>query len=240
MKFLPATALSIAALGMLVAGLSADGQTQTQPPPQAPPYAGSEPAQTNTYVGGGWGGYGGGYHSSTAAGDALQGMASAISAQGSKNLNDSLALRNVEEARSANIDNRAKHVEEYRWRKDSAVARQQQQLAEMHAESMKRLEKKRLQPLTVDQYNPTTGVVHWPMLCADPAYKEHREKIDQLLATRAHYGELNMEQFMQLENEIKEFRYAITADRKKYPKPPVDQALRFLLSMHKDLNAQFG
>lgn len=243
MKLVSVVTFSVATLlgALLVPSLSSHGQTQTQPPAQAPPYQGSQPSQyTPYYGGGGWGGYGPSYHSSTAAGDAMQGMASAISAQGSKNLNDSLALRNVEAARSANIDNRSKYVEEYRWREDSAKARQQQQIAEMHAESMKRLENKRLKPLTAEQYNPTTGTVNWPMLCRDPAYNEYRNALDGLLAKRAQYGGLSMEEFMEVEKQIKDFRGAITADRKKYPKGPVDQALRFLLSMHHDLNEQFG
>ncbi|MCO6042652.1 hypothetical protein NG895_01915 [Aeoliella sp. ICT_H6.2] len=226
---------------LLIPCLPTHGQTQTQPPPQAPPYAGSEPSQyTPYYGGGGWGGNGGGYHSSTAAGDAMQGMASAISAQGSKNLNDSLAARNIEAARSANIDNRSKHVEQYRWREDSAKARQQQEIDAMKAKNASWLDKKKLKPLTTEQYNPTTGTVNWPMLCSDSAYDQYRNKINELLAKRAQYGGLSMDEFMDLEKQIKDFRGAITADSKKYPKAAVSQALRFLLSMHHDLNEQFG
>ncbi len=110
------TALGVLAL-LLTPALPALGQTQTEPPPPAPYYPGTGPAE-NTNVYGGGGGWGGGYHSSTAAGDQLQGMASAISAQGQKNLNDSMAVRNLTAARSAQIDNQVKHTEAYRWRRE--------------------------------------------------------------------------------------------------------------------------
>ncbi len=238
MKLLNICNATVAATICIALAQPSDGQTQTQPPPPDPVYQGSQPAvNTNVYGGGGWGG---GYHSSTAAGDALQGMGAAISAQGQANLNNSLALRNVEAARSANIDNQVKYTEAYRWRVDSARERQQQQIAEHRAKMEPWLAKKRLKPLTTEQYNPTTGVVQWPMLCRDPAYASYREKLDELLAKRAQYGGLEMSEFVEVEKQIKDFRMAITADRKKYPTKAVDQALRFLLSMHHDLNEQFG
>ncbi|MDA8745417.1 hypothetical protein N9N28_12355 [Rubripirellula amarantea] len=226
-------------LGLLSVPMTASWGQQ-QPPPTAPTYQGSQPAQnSNVYGGGGWGG---GYHSSTAAGDAMQGMSSAISAQGQKNLNDSLALRNLTAARSSSIDNQVKHTEAYRWREDSAKQRQQQQIAEHRAKMEPWLAKKRLQPLTSQQYDRTSGTVHWPMLCADPAYEAYRKRLDELLAKQADYGALSMEEYMEVEKTIKDWRMAITADSKtkNYPADPVGQALRFLLSLNHGLNEQFG
>jgi hypothetical protein len=219
-------------------GMSASGQIQGEPPAAAPTYGGTQPAEnTNVYGGGGWGG---GYHSSTAAGDAMQGMSSAISAQGQKNLNDSMALRNLSAARSSSIDNQVKHTQAYRWRSDTAKQRQQQQIAEHDAKEAPWLAKKRLHPLTPQQYDATTGTVNWPMLCSAEAYTSYRTKLNQLFAKRAQSGALSMDEFMEVEKQIKDWRMAITADRAKYPSAAVEQALRFLLSLNHDLNEQFG
>ncbi|QDT01577.1 hypothetical protein [Adhaeretor mobilis] len=211
---------------------------QTQPPPSAPTYQGSAPAENaNVYGGGGWGG---GYHSSTAAGSALQGMSSAISAQGQKNLNDSLAARNLTAAASASIDNHTKYVEAQRWRMDSDKQRQQQEVAERQAKARVFNAKRAPHPLTPQQYDQTTGTVGWPMLCRDASYKSYQEKIDELLVKRAKYGSLQMEEFMAVEEQIKEWVAAITSDKNKYPLPAVKQALSFLHSLHLSLNEQFG
>ncbi len=45
---------------------------------------------------------------------------------------------------------------------------------------------------------------------------------------------------MQTEKLIKDWRMAITADSRKYPSDVVRQALRFLLSLNRGLNEQFG
>lgn len=234
-------AASGALLGMLALQSPPSlGQTVTQPPPQNESYQGTGPAvNTNVYGGGGWGG---GYRSSTATGDALQGMSSAISAQGQRNLNNSMAARNMTEARSSQIDNQNKYIESYRWRQDSAKQRQQEEIAEMTRKSAPKREKRRLKPLTAQQYNPTTGVVDWPMLCRDPSYDAYRTRLNELLNKRAMYGGLDMQEFMEVEKLIKDWRMAITEDSKTkgYPSNVVNQALRFLLSLNKDLNAQFG
>lgn len=231
---------SLVALGQLAS--QAPGQTQA-PPRTDPPFQGTGPATNTTVVGGGWGGaWGGGYRSSTAAGDAMQGMASAISAQGEANLNNSLAARNLEEAYSRALDNRQKHIETFRWREDSARQIQQQQMAEHRAEMEPWLAKQRLQPLTSAQFDPTSGVVEWPKLCLDPRYDKYRNRLNELFQKRSQYGALSMDEFTEVENLIKDWRGAITADSRteNWPSGPVSQALRFLLSLNRELNAQFG
>lgn len=226
-------------MGMIALSLTSFSQTQTMPPPSGSTYPGAGPAVNTNYYGSGWGG---GYRSSTAYGDALQGMSSAISAQGQKNLNDSMAVRNLTEARSSAIDNQNQYIESYRWRKDSAKARQDAEIAERTRQSAAKREKRKLKPLTVQQYDPTTGVVDWPMLCNDSAYDAYRKRLNELLNKQAMYGGLDMQEFMEVENLIKDWRAAITADSKEkgYPSNVVNQSLRFLLSLNKDLNAQFG
>lgn len=212
-------------------------QSQPQPPPAGPRYEGSLPAQDTTVYGGGWGG---GYRSSTAAGDALQGMSSAISAQGQKNLNDSLAALNLTAASSASIDNHVKYSQAEMWYSDTIKQRREQEFAESLAKHKAWHEKIAPRDLTPEQFDQTTGTVRWPMLCADPAYSEYRRPIDESLAKRARYGAISMQEFTTMEQSISDWRAAIRADKDKYPMPAVKQALRFLNSLSNSLNEQFG
>ncbi|MAT72193.1 MAG: hypothetical protein CMJ58_22020 [Planctomycetaceae bacterium] len=232
-----ATGLATHVLVLLLA-VSAGGQTQSEPPPSGPTYQGTAPAQgAPVYAGGGWGG---GYHSSTAAGDALQGMSSAISAQGQKNLNDSLAVRNLTAAASSSIDNQVKYTEAQRWRMDTDNQRREEKNAESIAKARAYNAKFARQPLTPQQYDQTTGTVRWPMLCMDASYADYRNKVDQLLAKRAQYGGISMEEFMEVEKQINAWRTQVRADKDKYPFSAVKQAVSFLNALDFTLNQQFG
>ena len=212
---------------------------QTEPPPRSQTYEGTAPAQNANFYGGG-GGWGGGYHSSTAVEGALQGMSSAISAQGQKNLNDSLALRNVAAAQDAEIDNYVKYTEAKRWRYDTQKQRREQETAERVAKYKDWHAKIAVQTLTPQQFNQASGTVRWPMVCTDKAYDDYRMKLDELFAKRAKYGAISMEEFTDVEKTVDDWRTAIRADQKKYPMSAVKQALSFLNSLTKTLNEQFG
>jgi len=222
---------------VLALAFSVWGQTEP-PPPSGSGFPVSPPAENaNIYAGGGWGG---GYHASTAAEGALQGMSSAISAQGQKNLNDSLAVGNLTAAASASIDNHVKYTQAQRWRMDTNKQRHDQEVAERRAKNASWHAKRLPKPLTTQQYNQASGTVNWPMLCRDPSYNDYRTKIDEFLGKRAKYGGLSMEEFTEVENLNTEWRRTITADRDKYPYAAVKQALQFLVSLHVDMNKQFG
>lgn len=210
------------------------------PPEQGQPYQGSEPASSSMFVGGYGGGWGGGYHSSTAAEGYLQGMSSVINAQGQANLNNSMAARNMQEAYNRALDNRVKQVETYRWRRDTALERQRQELSARRQESEARLSKRRLTDLTPNEFDPASGAVNWPALLREPAYDEYRERLDELMAKRAQYGALSMQEYTDAVTTIKDWRMAVTAVRKNYPYNAVGQALRFLLRLDREVDSQMG
>ena len=234
---LPSQILGSLTVAVLIATV-ASVWAQEPPPESSQNYPGSQPAVSNNVYGGG--GWGGGYHASTAAEGYLQGMASAIDAQGRANLNNSLAARNMQEAYNRALDNRVKQVDTYRWRRDTALQRQEQEMYERRQKNEKWLAKKRLSPLTPQEFDPATGKVTWPMLLQDPKWDEYRKPLDELLAKRAQYGALSMDEYTTAVDTIKDWRMAVTAVRKEYPYNAVGDALRFLLRLNREVNHDLG
>lgn len=185
-------------------------------------------------------GYDGGYHASTAAEGYARGMAEAIRAQGAKNLLDAKASKEYEDARDKYIDNRLKATQAYWDRKkiyDKEMAEQRYAEAQVRREHR---ERQVLKPLSPEDYNPTTGAIDWPMICKSDKYAEYRDPLTKLFGTRAQYGELSTDDYLQAKQLIKDFRAAITADKELYPKEAVSQSLRFLLNLNRELESNFS
>ncbi|QDU56278.1 hypothetical protein [Aeoliella mucimassa] len=211
-------------------------------PPSGQPYQGSSPATNNVYAGGGGygGGWGDGYHSSTAAEGYLRGMGAAISAQGQANLNNSMASRNMQESYNRALDNRVKQVDTYRWRRDTAEARQAQEQYERRQKTEQHLAKVKLKNLSDDQFNVATGEIAWPVLLRDSKWDEYRVPLEKLMSKRASYGALDMDEYTQAAKLIKDWRAAITAVKDDYPTTAVSAGLRFLLSLNRELDSMMG
>lgn len=185
-------------------------------------------------------GYDGGYHASTAAEGYARGMSEAIRAQGDKNLRDAQAADIGEDARSKYIDNRLKATEAYWERKkiyDQNMAEQRYAEAQVRREHRAR---NMLGPITNSDLDPTTGEVHWPMICRDDQYAEYREPLTQLFEKRGAQGELSTAEYMQAKQLIDDFHSAIHANKDTYPKKPLSQSLRFLLKLNRELESSFS
>ena len=125
------------------------------------------PANVSSY-GGGWSGYSGG---TTAAGSAMNGMASVISAQGQRNLSNSAAAVNMTQAQKNEIENRQQWTNTYF---DMRRVNQQQAAAvrgpSPTMEQIARMAKSaRPKQLGSNQMDYVTGQLRWPMLCSSPA-----------------------------------------------------------------------
>ncbi len=227
---------SLYLVGFLSIGVLSQALGQPQ---RGQTYQGSAPAgnSSSSYYGGG---YGGGYHSSTAAEGAMRGMGDVVRAQGESNLNNSMAARNMQEAYDRSLDNRVKEVETYRWRRDTALARQKEEIYEMRLKSEKQLAKVRLKPLDPREFNTSSGNIAWPMLLREPVYTEYRETLEHLFSKRATYGGLQMAEFTEATKIIKDWRSKITADKKNIPKAAMSPALRFLLRLDRELKSNLG
>jgi hypothetical protein len=167
--------------------------------------------------------WGGSYHASTAEESMANGMANVIQSAGQANLLNSAAARNYEEARSRDLDNRLKATNTYfEMRKMNREYTAQERGPKPSSEQMFRYARdrapNRLGPAELD---PLTGQISWPVILEDEAYKEYREKLDNLFAVRAKYhGQIAPDQYLELQQTAK----ALDAELKKRIKdyPPTD------------------
>jgi hypothetical protein len=156
------------------------------------PYEPVVPAPTvvSPYGGSYYGGYGG---ASTAAGSALNGMGSVISAIGQRNLMNSAAAVNLTQAQRNEIYNRNLATDTYfQMRATNRAARQAESAPPPTMEQLSRIAKqgvpKQLSPSQIDHVR---GQLKWPSALQQPAFEQQRREIDQLFEKRARYGGLN-------------------------------------------------
>jgi hypothetical protein len=167
--------------------------------------------------------YGGSYHAATAEESMANGMANVISSAGQANLLNSAAARNYEEARSRDLDNRLKAENTYfEMRKMNREYVAAERGPKPTSEQMFRYAKERApNRLNPNQLDPLTGQISWPVVLEDDTYKAHRDKLDELFASRAKYhGQLGPQQY----NEILKTTKALDAELKKHIRevPPGD------------------
>jgi hypothetical protein len=151
------------------------GQATTAPPPAL-----------NPIYGYGFGDGYGGYHSSTAAEGFFRGLAAGIRGLGEFNYNTSLALINIEEARSRYIDNRAKWTETYfAMRKTNQAYREAERGYRPTQEVLNRISQEaspdRLKP---SQLDPSLRTIFWPALLSRSEFDSLRAQLDQLFAVQ--------------------------------------------------------
>lgn len=127
-----------------------------------------------------------GYHSSTAAEGFLRGRAAVIRSAGEFNYTTSLALINIEEARSRYIDNRAKWTETYfAMRKTNQAYREAERGYRPTQEVLNRISQEaspdRLKPSQID---PSLRTIFWPALLSRTDFDSLRTELDGLFAVQ--------------------------------------------------------
>jgi len=160
-----------------------------------PGYQPAVPVAPQVYGGGGgwgWGGSGGG---TTAAGSAMQGMASVVNAAGNYNLSTSAAAINMTQAQKQGIQNWSSFTDTYfdlraRNRQEAAAARGKPVSEEyMHRVAQAGAPK----PLGSQHLDPVSGAISWPDLLQDDKFREQRDTLQAALAERAKYGTIPSE-----------------------------------------------
>ena len=128
------------------------------------PYQPAVPQGNTVVAGGGWGGYGGNYGGSTAAGSAMNGMASVISAKGDYNLSTSAAAINMTQAQKNEIKNRQQWTNTYfDMRATNRAARAAEAGPKPTMEQLVRIARQGAPaPITPSQVDPMTGKIDWP------------------------------------------------------------------------------
>ena len=156
------------------------------------PYQPAVPAAStvNAYGGGGWPGYNTG--GSTAAGSAMNGMASVISAKGDYNLSTSAAAVNMTQAQKNEIQNRQQWTNTYfDMRATNSAARKAEAGPRPTMEQLVRIAREGAPaPITPSQVDPVTGRIDWPGPLQEESFAVERAELDKIMATRAQLGGL--------------------------------------------------
>ena len=142
---------------------------------------------TAQFVVGGWNS---GYHASTAAEGAMNGMANAISAQGQYNLATSAAAINLEQAEQMDIDNRVKWTNAYFDMRRTNKAYQDSLKKPIDPEAALRYaQAQKPKRLTLGELG-VSGDIHWPASLPADKFSAQRDGLEKLFAERAQQGVL--------------------------------------------------
>ncbi len=164
------------------------------------------PANAQSWGRGGWGG---GYHSSTAAEGYQRGFADVVRSAGAANLRNSEAMKNVEDARSKYIDNRLQATKTYfemkRYNKEYRDANKKPRPT---SEQLFRLAKEATPDgLSPAELDPVTGAINWPVALKTDVYEMTRGNLEALYADRAKAGgKADLKQYQEIRKNIREMQ----------------------------------
>ena len=183
--------------------------------------------------GGGWGFNRGGY-ASTAQQGADYGMSEVLRAEGTKNVLDSQAAKNWQEAKTLEIQNKLRWTETYfEMRKVNKEARAAEAGPPVTQEQAIRMAKMAAPArLGSTKLDPVTGHIAYPMILTQDVYKTYRDKLDHLFAERAASGgSIRYEQFQDIQLTVSQFIEALTKRVNDYPAGDFGSARTFLDSL---------
>jgi hypothetical protein len=215
---------------LLVWAATVLGQTANQS------YQPAIPAASN------YGGYGGGYPGynyggTTAAGSAMQGMASAISAMGDYNLATSAAAVNMTQAQRNDIQNRQQWTNTYfEMRAANRAARAAEQGPAASQEQLVRISAARVpKPLGASDVDPVSGRIVWPELLQAGLFDQERAMLDQIASKRANYGSLGLSDASQATSAIESMSGMLQGHVRSAPPQQYAASKRFLKSLMFDM-----
>ena len=184
--------------------------------------------------GGGYGPYGGGYHSSTAAEGAARGMADVIRSQGQYNLKTSEAAVNLGEARRRQIENDGLWTSTYfqmreinRQHRDAEIKRRRGNPEDW----IRYAQAGKPKPLSNSELNAVTGEIHWPMLLTVKNLDAQRTELQKMFTARAYHGVLGAEDFLKTSGLIDQMIAMLKDEISKVPAQQYITAKKFLESL---------
>jgi hypothetical protein len=216
---------------LLIAGaLPVLGWAQNQQPAEVP-YTPAVPQASMVAGYGGYGGYDSGGH--TVAGDAMQGMASVISARGDAALSASAAAVNLTQADKQLIQNQQAATNAYfDMRATNRAARATERGPSLSMEQLAKIAHDGLpKPLNSTQLNPVSGELNWPGPLQHDSVKAQREQLDQLMAQQARYGSLSYADQTKVRTSVNTMFKLLKANISKIPTPDYTSARSFLNSV---------
>jgi hypothetical protein len=134
-----------------------------------------------------YGGWGGGYHSSTLEEGIQRGAADLVRSQGMANLYNAQAATQFEQGRSQYIENNLKATQTYfEMKRVNDEYRRSKDTSPLSMEQYVRIARQQApDPLGTSQLDPLTGAIGWPMSLRKPEYDALRKKIESLFQRRA-------------------------------------------------------
>jgi hypothetical protein len=216
---------------LLVAGaLPIFGWAQNQQPAEVP-YTPAVPQASMVSGYGGYGAYSTG--GSTVAGDAMQGMASVISARGDAALSTSAAAVNLTQADKQLIQNQQAATDTYfQMRATNRAARAVERGPSLSMEQLAKIAHDGLpKPLNSNQLDPVSGQLNWPTVLQHDALKSQRAELDELMMQQARYGSLNYTDQTKVRSSVNAMFKALKANIKDIPTPDYTSARSFLNSV---------
>jgi hypothetical protein len=181
------------------------------------------------------------YNSASTAGEGYaNGAANVIQAQGQRNLSNSQANINNQDAYSKAIDNSVKEVNAFWEKKDIYAQRQAQLDAEYQRQRAAWMSTHGLQSLAPQEFDRTSGVVNWPKVLDQKQYEQYRNTLDQALKKRAYSGALTGDEYMQCTAASKEWRAMMAKQKDVYPEQILSQMIRFVLKVTREINDNLG
>lgn len=177
------------------------------------------------------------YDPAATAGESYaRGMSGIIDAQGNKNVSDSQARINNQDAYSAAIDNSVKSVNAYWEKKDIYSQHQQQVNEEIQQKRARYIARRGSLDFTGNEFDRTTGKVNWPKILDQSAYDPYRTKLDELFHDRSYNGALTGDQYMEATTALNDWRAAILKQKDEYPSSVLQQMLRFVNKAKRELD----
>lgn len=173
----------------------------------------------------------GGYFASTPAEGYAMGMAAVISSAGFANYMNSAAAINMEQARSAYLDNQIKYTQTYYDKK---------RMHQSYVDSTRKpgMSSQRLAalakgappvPLSETELDPVTGQIAWPNVLREEEYEPIRQKLDALFAERAEEGgNISIKQTNEIADSSKQLAAELKKRLKDYPSGDYMTAKRFV------------
>jgi len=194
------------------------------------PYQPAVPAPSTVNAYGGWPGTGG---ASTAAGSAMNGMASVISAKGDYNLSTSAAAMNMTQAQKQEIENRQQATNTYfEMRSTNRAARDAERAPRPTMEQLARWAHEGApKPLGPSQMDPVSGRLNWPTALQQDSFESQRSQVDQLFATRARYGSLSYSDQLTVRRTVDDMFGELKAQIRDVPPQDYVDSRNFLASV---------
>ena len=192
--------------------------------------------------GGGMGFNRGGY-ASTAGQAAAYGMSEMARARGAENLQNSEAAKNWQEAKTLDIQNRARWTETYfDMREENRDRRAEEAGPRVTQDQAIRMARMAAPPrLGSTQLDPVTGHIAYPLILTDDSYAAYRDRLDSLFAHRAETGgSIQFSDYQAIQQTVSKFVDALKQRVKDYPAGDYGRARTFLDSLAHEASMPAG